>query len=59
MPELIVEGRRFPADHPHIPMAFAQHLADDYERDVVVYERVPGAAKVRREVVKPTCWRKL
>jgi hypothetical protein len=61
MVELVVEGRRFPADRPVYPLTFAQHMADDYEREVVVYEQTPGGPRVRRDVVRPTRtpWKKL
>ena len=53
MPELIVEGRHFPLANPIYPLAFAQRLADEYERQVVVYEQTPGGGKVVRERCKP------
>lgn len=54
MPELVIEGRHFPATRPQFGIAFAQRLADDYEREVVVFEQTPGGPKVTRDRVKPT-----
>lgn len=52
-PELVVEGRHFPAKPSCYALAFAQHLADDTEREVVVFEQTPGGPKVTRDRVKP------
>lgn len=53
-PTLVVEGRHFDGLRPIFAMAFAQSLADEYEREVVVYEQTPGGPKLTRERVKPT-----
>lgn len=51
--ELVVEGRRFPADPSKFALAFAQRCADESQRTVTVYEQAPGAAKMQREQVRP------